>query len=105
MGALVDDGKQTVVFVREDEKHPDRLTMRRVEVTQRFERLVGESRRAEQHAFVRSRFDDGKDEQPPEAEGLLPRRVLKPGEQVITAGALELKKELEDRESEAAKKQ
>jgi cobalt-zinc-cadmium efflux system membrane fusion protein len=105
MSALVDDGKQTVVFVREDPKKPDELTMRRVEVTRRFERRSGDPERVEQRAFVRSRFDGGKaDELPPEAEGLLPRRPLKPDEQVITAGVLELKKELEDRESEAAKK-
>jgi membrane fusion protein, heavy metal efflux system len=104
MNAIVDDGKQTVVLVRPDEKKPDEFTLRRVEVTRRFERRVGESELIEQRAFVRSRFDGGKAELPPEAEGLLPRRPLKPGEQVITAGVLELKKELEDRESEAAKK-
>jgi cobalt-zinc-cadmium efflux system membrane fusion protein len=104
MSALVDDGKQTVVFVREDPKKPDEFTMRRVEVTKRFERRYGDPERVEQRAFVLSRFDDGKDELPPEAEGLLSRRPLKSDEQVITAGVLELKKELEDRESEAAKK-
>jgi cobalt-zinc-cadmium efflux system membrane fusion protein len=103
MNALVDDGKQTVVFVREDPNRPDEFTMRRVEVTRRFERRLGDTERVEQRAFVRSRFEDGKDELPPEGEELLPRRTLKPGEQVITAGVLELKKELEDRESEAAK--
>jgi cobalt-zinc-cadmium efflux system membrane fusion protein len=101
MSALVDDGKQTVVFVRQDPNRPDEFTMRRVEVTRRFERNAGEPGQVEQRAFVRSRLDDGKDELPAEAEGLLPRRPLKPGEQVITAGVLELKKELEDRESEA----
>ncbi len=104
MSAVVDDGRQTIVFVRPDEKEPDVFTMRRVEVTQRFERRVGDSQNVEQRAFVRSRFDNGQDELPPEAEGLLPRRTLKPNEQVLTAGVLELKKELEDRESEAAKK-
>jgi cobalt-zinc-cadmium efflux system membrane fusion protein len=103
MSALVDDGKQTIVFVRRDEKKPDEFAMRRVEVTQRFERRAGDGQRVEQRAFVRSRFDNGQDELPPEADGLLPRRALRPGEQVITAGALELKKELEDRESESAK--
>jgi cobalt-zinc-cadmium efflux system membrane fusion protein len=104
MSALVDDGKQTVVFVREDPKKPDEFTLRRVEVTRRFERRLGDTDQVEQRAFVRSRFEDNKDELPPEADGLLPRRTLKPDDQVITAGVLELKKELEDRESEAAKK-
>jgi len=69
-----------------------------VEVVQRFDKTV----------FVRSKFADGKDEQPltpqEKEEGLLPRQALKPGEKVITSGVLELKKELEDRESEGAKK-
>jgi cobalt-zinc-cadmium efflux system membrane fusion protein len=97
--ALADDGKQAVVFVQSGDK-PGVYTMRRVEVLQRFDRTV----------FVRSRFADGRDEQlrtPREEEqGLLPRHTLKPGEQVITAGVLEVKKELADRaaEAEAAKK-
>jgi cobalt-zinc-cadmium efflux system membrane fusion protein len=97
--ALADDGKQAVVFVQAGDK-PGVYTMRRVEVVQRFDRTV----------FVRSRFADGKDEQPrtpqDEEQGLLPRHVLKPGDKVITAGVLEIKKELDDRaaEAEAGKK-
>jgi membrane fusion protein, heavy metal efflux system len=95
-GALADDGKQTAVFVQTGAK-PGVYTLRRVEVVQRFDRTV----------FVRSKFADGKAEQPltpaEKEDGLLPRHVLEPGEKVITSGVLELKKELEDRESEGAK--
>jgi cobalt-zinc-cadmium efflux system membrane fusion protein len=94
--ALADDGKQAAVFVQSGDK-PGVYALRRVEVVQRFDKTV----------FVRSKFADGKDEQlltPEEKEdGMLPRRALKPGEKVITSGVLELKKELEDRESEGAK--
>ncbi len=99
--ALADDGKQAVVFVQADDKKPGMYTMRRVEVVQRMDRSV----------FVRSRFPDGKDEQPltpqDRDDELLPLHVLKPDERVITAGVLEIKKELEDRppvEAEAARK-
>jgi len=91
--ALADDGKQAAVFV---EQKPGVYVMRRVEVTQRFDTT----------AFVRSRFADGQDVQPltPEEknDGLLPRQTLHAGEKVLTAGVLELKKELEDRESSAS---
>jgi cobalt-zinc-cadmium efflux system membrane fusion protein len=96
--ALADDGKQAVVFVQADPNRPGVYTMRRVEIVQRLERSV----------LVRSRlFDAGGepvDELPPtpqeKDDGLLPRHVLKPGDRVITAGVLEIKKELEDRQSE-----
>jgi cobalt-zinc-cadmium efflux system membrane fusion protein len=92
--ALADDGKQAVVFVQADPDKPGVYTMRRVDIVQRMERTV----------LVRSRFPDGNDEQPltpqDKEEGLLPKHVLKPGDRVITAGVLEIKKELEDRQSE-----
>ena len=94
-GAVVDDGRQCVVFVREDPASPEQYTMRRVEVTHRFEKTV----------YVRSRWPDdrGPGPTPDEKElGLLPRQALRKGEQVLTAGVLELKKELEDRELDAA---
>ena len=90
-GALVDDGKQSVVFVQPDPAKAE-YTMRRVEVVRRFERT----------AYVRSRLPTSDRGQPPEekGQGLLPRQALRPGERVLTAGILELKKELEDREAE-----
>ena len=89
--ALADDGKQAGVFVVGDDGD---YTFRRVEVVQRFDNSI----------FVRSRFPNGKDVQPltadEKAQGLrLPREAVKAGEKVITAGVLELKKELEDRET------
>lgn len=85
--ALVDDGRQCVVFVQPDPAKPQ-YTLRRVEVTHRFDRT----------AFVRSRLTTPKREK---EEGLLPPAPLRPGERVLTAGVLELKKELEDRETRA----
>jgi cobalt-zinc-cadmium efflux system membrane fusion protein len=80
--ALIDDGKQCLVFVQADAaKH--QYTMRRVQVTHRFDRRV----------FVRS-TPLPKDEQltPQEAEeGLLPKQPLQPGERVLQTGAGELK--------------
>jgi membrane fusion protein, heavy metal efflux system len=80
--ALVDDGKQSVVFVQTDAaKH--QYTMRRVQVTHRFDRRV----------FVRS-APIPKEERltPQEAEeGLLPKEPLRPGERVLGSGAVELK--------------
>ncbi len=97
--ALADDGKQVVVFVQTGDQ-PGTYTMRRVQVVRRYDQTV----------FVRSRFANGLDEQPltpaEKEQGLLPRHTLKPGDKVITAGVLEIKRELDDRaaEAEAAKK-
>lgn len=88
--ALVEDGVQAVVFVQPD---PTRLrfTMRRVQVTHRFDRTV----------FVRS-TPIPKEEQltAVEAEeGLLLKEPLQPGERVLETGAVELKAALADLES------
>ena len=89
--ALVDDGKQSLVFVQTDAaKH--QYTMRRVQVTQRFEQKV----------FVRS-TPIPKEEQltAQEAEeGLLPKEPLRPGERLLPSGAGELKAELLNLESQ-----
>ncbi len=89
--AVADDGKQAIVFVQLD---PDKaeLAMRRVMVTQRIDNRV----------FVRSKLSDKEKELTPEEQdqGLLPREPLQLGERVIMSGLLELKKELEDLESE-----
>lgn len=88
--AVVDDGRQCVVFVQPDADQPI-FTMRRVVVTQRFERTV----------FVRSQLTQKEQEHTPEDKDfeLLPPRPLHPGERILTTGVLELKRELEDRES------
>src|SRR5262249_53777073 len=92
--ALVDDGKQSVVFVQTDAaKH--QYTMRRVHVTHRFDQRV----------FVRS-TPIPKEEQltAKEAEeGLLPKEPLRPGERVLQTGAGELKAALLNLESQPDK--
>ncbi len=88
--ALVDDGRQSLVFVQPDAAKRQ-FTMRRVHVTHRFERTV----------FVRS-TPIPKEEQltPSEAEeGLQPKEPLRPGERVLLAGSLELKSVVVDLES------
>ena len=93
--ALVDDGRQSLVFVQPDAgKH--QFTMRRVHVTHRFDRSV----------FVRS-TPIPKEEQltPSEAEeGLLPKEPLRSGERVLLAGSLELKRVVIDLESRPKEK-
>ncbi|QVL32373.1 efflux RND transporter periplasmic adaptor subunit [Telmatocola sphagniphila] len=92
--ALIDDGNQSVVFVQMDPSKPI-YTMRRVQVTHRYEKTV----------FVRSK-PFPKDEQLTEKEaedGLLPREELKPGERVVYAGTGELKSTLIKLESQAKK--
>jgi len=93
--ALVDDGLQSLVFVQPDPA-VHQFTMRRVQVTQRFERTV----------FVR-KTPLPKDEQLTalEAEeGLLPKEALRPGERVLVSGAVELKAAVLELESRPAKK-
>jgi cobalt-zinc-cadmium efflux system membrane fusion protein len=80
--AVVDDGIQSLIFVQPD-AGAHRFTMRRVEVTHRFERTV----------FVQS-TPIPVDEQltAEEAEqDLLPRQPLQPGERVLLSGPVELK--------------
>jgi membrane fusion protein, heavy metal efflux system len=88
--ALVDDGRQSVVFVQPDAaKH--QFTMRRVHVTHRFDRTV----------FVRD-TPIPKDEQvaaQETEEGLLPTEPLRPGDRVLVAGSVELKRVVIDLES------
>jgi membrane fusion protein, heavy metal efflux system len=88
--ALVDDGRQSLVFVQPDASKT-LYTMRRVQVTHRFERSV----------FVRS-SPFSKDEQLTAAEaeeGLLPKEPIRPGDRVLTAGSVELKRVAIDLES------
>jgi membrane fusion protein, heavy metal efflux system len=93
--ALVEDGRQSLVFVQPDSA-THQFTMRRVQVTHRFDRT----------AFVRD-TPIPKQEQltAQEAEeGLLPKEPLRPGERVLLSGSLELKRVVSDLESQPAKK-
>jgi membrane fusion protein, heavy metal efflux system len=89
--AIADDGKQSIVFVQEGPDKPE-FTLRRVVVVQRKENRV----------LVRSQLSDQERELSADdvLQGLLPKSPLLLGERVITAGLLELKKELEDLEAE-----
>jgi cobalt-zinc-cadmium efflux system membrane fusion protein len=89
--ALIDDGRQSLVFVQTDPAKPQ-YTMRRVQVTHRFDKRV----------FVRSTaFPKEEQRTAQEAEeGLLPREPLKPGERVLQTGAGELKAALLNLESQ-----
>jgi cobalt-zinc-cadmium efflux system membrane fusion protein len=92
--ALVEDGKQSLVFVQPDASM-HHFTMRRVQVTNRFERTV----------FVRD-TPMPKEEQltaQDKEEGFLPIEILRPGERVLFCGSLELKAALLDLESQPAK--
>jgi membrane fusion protein, heavy metal efflux system len=93
--ALVDDGRQSLVFVQPDAgKH--QFTMRRVHVTHRFDHTV----------FVRS-TEFPKEEQLTalEAEeGLLPKEPIRPGDRVLLAGSVELKRVVLDLESRPQQK-
>jgi membrane fusion protein, heavy metal efflux system len=90
VNALVDDGRQSLVFVQTDavKRH---YTMRRVHVTHRFESTV----------FVRS-TDIPKAEQLTALEAeenLLPQEPLRPGDRVLLAGPVELKRVVIDLDS------
>ena len=90
--AVVDDGQQCVVFLETDPaKHY--YTMRRVELTQRFDKT----------GFVRSKpFAKGQERTPEDEElGLMPKKPLLPGERILRAGVGELKAALLDLEAES----
>ncbi len=89
--AVVDDGKQTIVFVQPDPKKAE-FTMRRVMVTHRYDGKL----------LVRSVLSDLERKLTPDEKeaGMMPKEPLTVGERVLTAGLLELKKELEDREAD-----
>jgi len=91
IGALVEDGEDSIVFVQTDPKEPI-YTMRRVEVTNRFERT----------AYVRSVPLTKTEATAAGEEASPPAEPLRIGERVLTCGALELKSSLESKLSEAA---
>ncbi len=95
IGALVEDGKDSIVFVQTDANEPV-YTMRRVEVANRFDRT----------AYVRGVPTTRKAGARTPREGgqpALPAEPLGAGERVLTSGALELKTALENKQSENVK--
>ncbi len=89
--AIVEDGRQCLIFVQPDPVKPI-FTMRRVMLTHRYD----------QTAFVRSRLTAEQsrltDAEKEEGSFLTPE-PLKPGERVLKTGVMELKAALEDKES------
>ncbi len=94
ISALVEDGKDSIVFVQTDPNEPI-YTMCRVEVTNRFDRT----------AYVRSAPGTKKNDDPARdgSQVSLPVEPLHEGERVLTTGSLELKTALENKQSEAVK--
>jgi cobalt-zinc-cadmium efflux system membrane fusion protein len=94
ISAVVEDGKDSIVFVQTDPERPV-YTIRRVQVTNRFERT----------AYVRSvpMAKDRKRAPEADAELSLPTEPLREGERVLTAGALELKTALANKLSEGSR--
>ena len=93
--ALADDGRQSLVFVQPDAAR-HQFTMRRVQVTHRFDRTV----------FVRS-TPIPKEEQltaQEKEEGLMPKEPFRPGERVLQAASVELKAVVLDLESRPKEK-
>jgi membrane fusion protein, heavy metal efflux system len=92
--ALVEDGKESIVFVQADPGKPI-YTMRRVNVTNRFADSV----------YIRSTPLTKTEERLAGEDGrtVVKTEPLGVGERVITAGALELKTALENKQSAAAK--
>lgn len=91
INAVIEDGQQTVVFVQSDAAK-QRYTMRRVEVTNRFQYKV----------FVRSKpFTKDEELSQDDVElRLQPREPLRSGERVLLTGVNELKAVLLERESQ-----
>jgi cobalt-zinc-cadmium efflux system membrane fusion protein len=89
--AVVEDGTQCVVFVQADAKKHE-YTLRRVQLTHRFEKTV----------FVRSDEIAEKERltREEEEQGMLPREPLRVGERVLLRGVLELKAELQEKEAQ-----
>jgi membrane fusion protein, heavy metal efflux system len=93
---LVDDGMQSVIFVQSDPA-AHQFTMRRVQVTHRFDRSV----------FVRNTPLPTEEQLTAKdaEEGLLPKQPLRAGERVLLAGTVELKAKLQDLESRPEKQE
>ncbi len=95
INAIVEDGRNCVVFVQPDPDKPS-YTMRRVQPTHRFE----------QSAFIRSTPFAKNEKMTAEdkEQGMLPLEPLRPGERILPTGVGELKAALLDLESRAVKR-
>jgi membrane fusion protein, heavy metal efflux system len=94
MDAICEDGEMCVVFVQPDpDKHE--YTMRRVDVTHRFDKTALVRSEAVPPKKKVENSNDSTDDKAPSAEAM-PIQPLKPGERVLTTGAGELKAALLD---------
>ena len=95
VNALIEEGKQSFVFVQTDAAK-SWYTLRRVRVTQRFDQTI----------YVKSKLDDKEDALTPEQkeQGFLPLKPLQKDDKVLRSGVLELREELTEREAAADKK-
>ncbi len=91
IGAVAEDGKESIVFVQPDPKKPIYI-MRRVEVANRFQRTAYIRSTAVSQGDAAKAADSG--------QQLLPKEPLHEGERVLTAGVLELKAALASKLSE-----
>ena len=94
VNALIEEGKQSLVFVQTDAAK-SLYTLRRVKVTHRFDKTV----------YVKSKLDEKEDALTPEEKerGFMPPQELHKGDKVLRSGVLELRQELSDREADAGK--
>jgi cobalt-zinc-cadmium efflux system membrane fusion protein len=100
VGALIEDGQQSFVFVQPDKDKPE-YSLCRVVVKQRFDKTAYVQT---DHCYVRTEIADGKPLTDEEKElGMLPREPLWKGSRILVAGGLELKHALMDLESQNAK--
>jgi cobalt-zinc-cadmium efflux system membrane fusion protein len=95
INAIIDEGRQCLVFVQTNAEQ-QHYQLRRVVVTQRFDKTayVKSALTAAEANLTQDEADDG----------LLPPQPLEKGARVLTVGALELRKELDDLMSRAAEK-
>ena len=91
VNAVVEDGQTCVVFVQ-DPKDKQHYTMRRVQPTQRFDKVI----------FIQSTPFKKEDQRTPEEEelGILPKEPLLPGDMILMSGVGELKAALLDLQSQ-----
>ena len=94
VNALIEEGRQSFVFVQTDAKN-SLYTLRRVKVTHRFDKSV----------YVKSKLDEKEDALTPEQkeQGFLPLEPLRKGDKVLRSGVLELREALTDLEADAGK--
>jgi cobalt-zinc-cadmium efflux system membrane fusion protein len=96
--ALVEDGRQSIVFVQTDAAKRQ-YTMRRVDVANRYEKTVWVRSKAYEPKTDEERKQAEKQAEEDQKQKLLPKELLHVGEKVLTSGALELKSYVLEKEA------